>query len=195
MMHIGMKSMAMNPWEQFRLNWLPENQIFCTEKSKLVTQNVSITPLEREDNQSKMIVIKLSESKAIVIEDHGIDKWCTLNINGTFFPPGFYGIMAYIVNLADAGAPPINILGASIDGDNGNDPNYPRWAYFQKIEGEPSFIGHSIYPGPKMPNFYDGNVADLNRYVAQLGDSFVIEGVRIKLVGTGDYETVEISKI
>jgi len=28
-----------------------------------------------------------------------------------------------------------------------------------------------------------------------LGDSFVIEGVRIKFIGTGDYETVEISKI
>jgi phosphoribosylformylglycinamidine synthase len=30
--------------------------------------------------------------------------------------------------------------------------------------------------------------------VAVLGDSFVIEGVRIKFVGTGDYETIEISK-
>jgi hypothetical protein len=27
-----------------------------------------------------------------------------------------------------------------------------------------------------------------------LGDSFLIEGVRFKLVATGDYETIEISK-
>ena len=187
-------SMAMNPWEQFRLNWLAENQIYCTEKSKLTTQNISITPLEREDKQSKMIVIKLSETKAIVIEDHGIDKWSSFNINGSSYPPGFYGIMAYIVNLADAGAPPISVLGGSIEGDNGNDPNFPRWAYFQKVDGIPSFVGRSIYAGPKTPNLYDGNVPDLNTYIAQLGDSFLIEGVRIKLVGTGDYETIEISK-
>jgi hypothetical protein len=27
-----------------------------------------------------------------------------------------------------------------------------------------------------------------------LGDSFVIDGVRIKFVATGDYETIEISR-
>jgi hypothetical protein len=39
-----------------------------------------------------------------------------------------------------------------------------------------------------------GEGKDLADYVAVLGDSFVIEGVRIKFVGTGDYETIEISK-
>jgi hypothetical protein len=42
------------------------------------------------------------------------------------------------------------------------------------------------------------NVGDrkyLGEYVAVLGDSFVIEGVRIKVVGTGDYETIEITKL
>jgi hypothetical protein len=44
---------------------------------------------------------------------------------------------------------------------------------------------------------FNVNVGDrkiLGDYVAVLGDSFVIEGVRIKVVGTGDYETIEISK-
>jgi hypothetical protein len=39
-----------------------------------------------------------------------------------------------------------------------------------------------------------GDRKNLADYVAVLGDSFVIEGVRIKFVGTGDYETIEISK-
>jgi hypothetical protein len=39
-----------------------------------------------------------------------------------------------------------------------------------------------------------GDRKDLAEYVAVLGDSFVIEGVKIKFVGTGDYETIEISK-
>jgi hypothetical protein len=39
-----------------------------------------------------------------------------------------------------------------------------------------------------------GDQKTLGDYVAVLGDSFVIEGIRIKFVGTGDYETIEISK-
>jgi hypothetical protein len=35
---------------------------------------------------------------------------------------------------------------------------------------------------------------DMYSMVAVLGDSFVIDGIRIKFVGTGDYETIEISK-
>jgi hypothetical protein len=45
-------------------------------------------------------------------------------------------------------------------------------------------------------NQFNVNVGDRKRlgdYVAVLGDSFVIEGVRIKVVGTGDYETIEIT--
>ncbi len=47
-------------------------------------------------------------------------------------------------------------------------------------------------------NQFNVNVGDrksLGDYVAVLGDSFVIEGVRIKVVGTGDYETIEITKL
>jgi hypothetical protein len=46
-------------------------------------------------------------------------------------------------------------------------------------------------------NQFNINVGDrknLAEYVAVLGDSFVIDGVRIKFVGTGDYETIEISR-
>jgi len=43
-------------------------------------------------------------------------------------------------------------------------------------------------------NRYVGEGKNLAEYVAILGDSFIIEGVRIKFVATGDYETIEISK-
>jgi hypothetical protein len=55
---------------------------------------------------------------------------------------------------------------------------------WQKVDGGPS-------------NQFRQSVGDrksLGDYVAVLGDSFVIEGVRIKFVGTGDFETIEISK-
>jgi hypothetical protein len=188
-------SMAMNPWEQFRLGWISDDQIYCTERSKLTKTELILSPLEREDKQTKFVVIKLSETKAIGIEAHGIDKWSSFDTNGRAFPPGFYGIMAYTIDLNDAGAPPINILGGSIDGDNGNNPNYPRWAYFQKVDGKASLLSPSIWQGPKGENFYDGAEPHLENYVALLGDSFTFEGIKITVVATGDYETIEITKL
>jgi hypothetical protein len=171
-------SYAINPWEQFVLGWLPPEQIYCADAATLTTATVSLTPVEREDKQTKIAVIKLSPTKAIVVESHGIDKWSSLNFGDRSFPPGFYSVMAYIVDLDKAVAAPVNNDGSS----QGNDEW--AWAVWQKVNGGSS-------------NEFNINVGDrknLADYVAVLGDTFVIEGVRIKFVGTGDYETIEISK-
>ena len=86
--------------------------------------------------------------------------------------------MAYVVDLDKAVAPPVNNDGSSQLNDDW------AWAVWQKVSGGPS---HEF-----NIQFFDWN--KLGAYVAVLGDSFVIEGVRIKFVGTGDYETIEISK-
>ena len=171
-------SYAINPWEQFVLGWLPPEQIYCADAATLTTATVSLTPVEREDKQTKIAVIKLSPTKAIVVESHGIDKWSSLNFGDRSFPPGFYSVMAYVVDLDKAVAAPVNNDGSS----QGNDEW--AWAVWQKVNGGSS-------------NEFNINVGDrknLADYVAVLGDSFVIEGIRIKVVGTGDYETIEISK-
>ena len=68
-------SYAINPWEQFVLDWLPQEQIYCDDAASLKTVRLSLSPVEREDRQTKIAVIKLSPTKAIVVESHGIDKW------------------------------------------------------------------------------------------------------------------------
>ena len=171
-------SYAMNPWEQFVLDWLPSDQIYCDDAATLKTATISLTPLEREDKQTKMAVIKLSATKAIVVESHGIDKWSSINFGDRSFPPGFYSVMAYVVDLDKQVAAPVNSDGSSKLNDEWS------WGVWQKVSGGAS-------------NDFRRNVGDnkdLADYVAVLGDSFVIEGVRIKFVGTGDYETIEISK-
>ena len=171
-------SYAINPWEQFLFDWLPADQIYCDDIATLKTTTISLTPIEREDRQTKMAVIRLSPTKAIVVESHGIDKWSNFKFGDREFPPGFYSIMAYIVDLDKAAAPPINADATSVGNDEW------AWAVWQKVQGQRS-------------NQFNTNVGDrklLGDYVAVLGDSFVIEGVRIKFVGTGDYETIEISK-
>ena len=171
-------SLALNPWEQFLFDWLPADQIYCDDVATLKTATVSLSPVEREDRQTKMAVIRLSATKAIVVESHGIDTWSNFQFGDRAFPPGFYSIMAYIVDLDKNAAPPINSDGTS----RGNDDW--AWAVFQGVQGGPS-------------NEFNVSVGErklLSSFVAVLGDSFVIEGVRIKFVSTGDYETIEISR-
>lgn len=172
-------SYAMNPYEQFLLDWLPADQIYCDDAKNLKTATISLTPVEREDRQTKMAIIKLSPTKAIVIESHGVDKWSDLKFADRQFPPGFYSVMAYIVDLDKTVAPPSNNDASSASNDDW------AWAVWQKVSGGPS----------NRFNVMVGAQSNLANYVAVLGDSFEIEGVRIKLVGTGDYETIEISKI
>jgi hypothetical protein len=171
-------SYAINPWEQFLFDWLPSDQIYCDAASSLKPATISLTPMEREDKQTKMAVIKLSDTRAIVVESHGIDKWSSFNFADRAFPAGFYSVMAYVIDLDKSVAPPVRADGTSLSNDDW------AWAVWEKVNGQPS-------------NEFRINVGenkDLSNYVAVLGDSFVIEGVRIKFVGTGDYETIEISK-
>jgi hypothetical protein len=171
-------SQAINPWEQFVLGWLPDDQIYCDDVATMKSVTLSLSPVEREDKQTKIAVIKLSPTKAIVVESHGIDKWSDLKAGDREFPPGFYSVMAYVVDLDKAVAAPVNNDGSSQLNDEW------AWAVWQKVSGGRSNEFNFQY-------FDWGKVSD---YVAVLGDSFVIEGVRIKFVGTGDYETIEISK-
>jgi hypothetical protein len=171
-------SLALNPWEQFLFDWLPADQIYCDDFATLKNATISLSPVEREDRQTKMAVIRLTPTKAIVVESHGIDKWSDFKFGDREFPPGFYSVMAYIVDLDKNAAPPINSDGTSLGNDEW------AWAVWQKPAG----------PRSNQFNINVGDRKNLADYVAVLGDSFVIEGVRIKFVGTGDYETIEISK-
>ena len=171
-------SQALNPWEAFVLGWMSPEQIYCDDSATLKPVTLSLSPVEREDKQTKMAVIKLSPTKAIVVESHGIDKWSDFKAGNREFPPGFYSVMAYIVDLDKSVAAPVNNDGSSQLNDEW------AWAVWQKPVG-----GRS--------NEFDIQYFDWNKvkdHVAVLGDSFVIEGIRIKFVGTGDFETIEISK-
>lgn len=173
-------SQALNPYEQFLMDWLPAEQIYCDDASKLKTATISLSPVEREDKQTKMAIIKLSSTRAIVIESHGIDKWSSFKFGDREFPPGFYSVMAYVVDLDKAAAPPVNFDGTSLSNVNW------AWAVWQNVEGGIS---------TKFPYYPVSFGEDMYSAVAVLGDSFIIDGIRIKFVGTGDFETISISKI
>lgn len=86
---------------------------------------------------------------------------------------------AYIIDLYKNAAPPINS-----DGSGASNDDWGRGVW-QKVEG--------VRSNQFTINVGEGKI--LGDYVGVLGDSFVIEGVRIKVVGTGHYETIEITKL
>jgi hypothetical protein len=176
---------ALNSWNRFVLDWLPDNQIYCVEKQSLKPVEISLSPVEREDNKTKMAIVKLSLTKAIVVQAHGIDKWSDFDYDGRYFRPGFYGVVAYLVNLDDSGRISFGADGRASAGDSGNDPAYPKWAYYMPIDGQKTY---------ENGFFQTSNPAiDLSRHIAGKGNVFKIEGVKIEFIKSGDYETVRLS--
>ena len=87
--------------------------------------------------------------------------------------------MAYVVDLDKAEAPPVMEDQRPLSNQN------HAWAVWLRVNNGKS---------TDFPYFPAAFGEDIYSAVAVLGDSLEYEGVRIKFIGTGDYETIEISK-
>ena len=183
-------SLSLSGWDQFLLTWLPDSQVYCETKDTLKTAEIKLSPLEREDKQTKIVTIKLDSSRLLVIESHGIEKWTSRRPSTQFYDfeqYGYYSVMSYIVSTNSTGGLVRDRLGASIASDNGNNDSVPRQAQFYPIVGDAS----NRYG---LNKFNSEGTETNNSYFAVQGDSFLIEGIRIKFVKSGDYNTIQISK-
>jgi hypothetical protein len=193
-------SQSISAWERFLLTWMPDELVYCDTKSTLKDATVKLSALERADNQTKMIAIALDDHRLLVVEAHGTGEWFSRRPEQTiehgqslqykFGEKGFYAVIAYIVDtkFTTPDVILVNPDGGGLAEDNGVNPNLPRYAYLVKVDGG---VGSNYYPlhPDTSPNF------DYGAYVAVQGDSFTVEGVHIKLLATGDYETIEIKKL
>jgi M6 family metalloprotease-like protein len=180
-------SLALNAWDRFVLGWMPDSQVYCDALESLTTSEISLSPLERADSSTKMVAIKLTESKLLIVEAHGMGEWALRRPTQyySFDETGFYGVVAYVVDTQfETGDPIFNADGSAPQDDNGNDGYIKRFAKYYKIDGEAS------------NNYGLNNTGTWNNnaYIAVLGDTFSIEGVKITFTKTGDYETVSVSK-
>lgn len=186
-------SLSLNAWERFLLSWMPDDLVYCDTKNTLVKATVKLSALERADNQTKMIAIALDERYLLVIEAHGNGVWSSRRKtqNYGFDENGYYAIMAYVVDAQHSytGPTQVNPDGSALEIDDGNNPVVKRYAYFSQVDGG---VGSSGYG---LVNFGQNAKLDYDSFWAVQGDSFTIQGIRIKFVSTGDYETVEIERI
>ena len=177
-------SHALNAWDQITLDWLNQNQIYCVDRKNLQKTSLTLVPIEREQAGITSVMIKLSETKILVVESHRLDKW------SYGLGKGFYGVMVYLEDTS---------FDVSWEGEKANGTylfvdgaNHGR----HKPQGTPlagfENGGMGLVDGVGVAG--DQSQWDLN-YVMYLGESISYEGVKISLVSTGDNDTVEISRV
>ena len=181
-------SSVLSAWERFLLDWMPSNSVYCNTKSNLTNVTLSLSGLEIDDKKTKMVAITLDSKRVLVIESHAIGRWSEVFTKNKF-PQGFYGVLAYVVDTSYTGATIyVGPQGEALPEDNGNDPRFPRYAYYEPIYGIDLKSRHTY----GLSNFSDGTSSDA--YTALVGDSFLVDGIRIKVLSTGDFETIQITK-
>ena len=158
-------SYAITAWEQFLLTWMEDSQVHCVAPADLDNeQTVILTPLEIYEGERKALVIPISESDVLVVESRrpiGYSKWWNGDNSG---------LLAYTVN------PQIPLNRDHIDQDCGNDPTYPKWAYY-------------LFPDQERedPSAWCGAMGGaFHPAVIDQGETLSHNGIRIELVFSGD---------
>lgn len=183
-------SLSLFAWESFVLTWLPDELVYCDKRDTLKTAEIKLSAMERDDSQTKMVGIKLDESRLLVIESHGSGVWTSRRSTQyyNFDNLGYYGVIAYIVDTKfTIDRPFVKPDGSALSDDDGVTRSIPRYAYMYPIDSKKS--SHEYGLVNRGTDF-----EDYGRYIAVQGDTFTIEGVRITVVSTGDYETVRVEK-
>ena len=166
-------ALAIDTWESFLAGWLDEKSIVCIKQSELKDLAVTLTPVDRNQTGTKSVMIPMSDHEILVVESRRAEDF------SSELPFGFYGITAYIVDTSKD-----NDRSAESSGkDNGNDPTYSKFAYYL-------YSSSGIHPKLRLVRGQlDTNI------LAFEGESFIYKGVKITLVKSGDFDTIQIQKV
>jgi M6 family metalloprotease-like protein len=69
------ESKELTGWLRFVAGWLDDEKVYCQELSKLNNTDVTLVPLSGTGNGVKMVVVPISETKAVVIESRRETKF------------------------------------------------------------------------------------------------------------------------
>jgi hypothetical protein len=169
-------------WDAMILDWAKPEEVWCSELTALNTSEVTLSPLEREQKGMKAAMVKLSASRVLVMESHRKDKWGKFNA-------GTYGVTAYIVDTRFD----TDRSGEYAGTDDFKGIKFTRAANYIEFP-----FNHGDYRAERFsPQTGEswGIVPYFNKnYFLYEGESFTFEGVTVKLVKSGDNDTIQISK-
>lgn len=78
-------------WHRFLLNWFSDSQVRCVDGANSGEYVVKVSSLSSNNSQTKMLTIKLSDTKSLVIESRRSNSLATLASN-------LEGVLAYTVD-------------------------------------------------------------------------------------------------
>ena len=161
----GGMGLGLNSWDSLILDWILESQVFCIDSKNVTNQNIKIVPAEREQVGIRSVMIKLTESKIIVVESHRSDKW------SHNMPLQNNGVMAFLVD--------------TTKNTDRRDENLEFRAHLDKT-GKYLTVENVL-----ARKFYEERYST----IMYVGDTISAEGIQIKFVSSGDNDTIQISKI
>jgi len=169
-------------WDAMTLDWDNNEDLWCADLKTLSSSEVTLVPIEREQKGVRAAMINLAPSRTLVIESHRKDKWGNYN-------PGTYGLTAYVVDTRFA----TDRSGEGSGKDDGKGTAYTRAANFIEFP-----LNHSSYKmewwDNKTGKSYGITSQFSMNYFLYEGESFTFEGVTVKLIHSGDNDTIEIRK-
>ena len=62
-------------WLRFLARWIPDEKVYCQEQNNIKETEIMLAPLSSSEQGIKMSIIKLSESKALIIESRRVTKF------------------------------------------------------------------------------------------------------------------------
>jgi len=169
-------------WDALTLDWSNPEDLWCSDLKNLTTSEVTLVPIEREQKGVRAAMINLAPSRTLIIESHRRDKWGDYN-------PGTYGLTAYIVDTRFA----TDRSGEANGKDDGKGNVYTKVANFIEFP-----LKHGMYKAEWWDYATGKSYGVSDRFSMNLflyeGESFTFEGVTVKLVKSGDNDTIQISK-
>jgi len=90
---------TMTTWLRWLAGWLDDDQIACTTKEAVGSEFYELTPVNVVGGEKEALVIKLSETKAVVVESRRFDKKFDVETGNS---PN--GLIAYTVDATRASA-------------------------------------------------------------------------------------------
>ena len=68
-------SQSLNSWDAMTLDWMDEKDIFCIKQDNIKSNKIKIQPIGKESDGINSIMIRVDESKVLVIESYKPSKW------------------------------------------------------------------------------------------------------------------------
>jgi hypothetical protein len=166
-------ALAINTWESFLAGWLDEKSILCRKSSDIKDITVTLTPIDRNQDGLKSVMIPLNDHEILVIESRRGEAF------SSEMYPGFYGLTTYLVDTRKNNDRSQESSGK----DQGNDTAYPKFVYYLKSSsGDHGSAG-------LVRGILDRDI------LAYEGEHFLYNGIKISLIKSGDFDTVQIQKV